>query len=609
MFLSMRHGGGLSLWVQAAAASVVFWWCGWLFIGRWWRSLVERDPNMFTLIVTGTGAAWIYSAGVVLGGGDGPVYFETAAVVTALVLLGQILEQRAHARTGEALRGLMELRPATARRVLADGREETVAAGDVAVGDLLRICPGERVPADGVVESGAGDVDESMLTGEPAPAVKRAGDMVSAGTLNLATGGFLERVTGTGEATLLAQIIRLVREAQESEAPAQRVADRVAGVFAPVVFAVASAAFAAWWIWSGEVSRALLYGIATLVVACPCALGLATPLAVVTGVGRGAREGILVKSAAALERLAAARTVLVDKTGTLTLGRPRVSGVFPEAGAGAEELLGLAAAAEAGSGHPLAVAIVEEARRRGLAVAAAADFRAEPGAGVRAVVGGRQVVVGRAADADGTGAFGAATLAEVSVDGKRLGIIALEDEVRGDAERAAGELKKLGARVVIVSGDREACVASVAGRLGIDEWYAGVSPVGKMELVKKFRSTGCVVFAGDGLNDAPALAAADVGVAMGTGAAVALDSASVVLMSGGVGGLSKTLRLGKVVLRNIKQNLFWAFFYNGLGVPVAAGVLVPLTGWAMSPMLAGAAMSFSCLCVVGNALRLKRVRL
>ena len=611
----------VSAWIQGALTLPVFFWCGRPFLRRWWQSLRERDPNMFTLIVTGTGAAFLYSVVATIWGArfpatlrtahGVPLYFEATAVITTIVLLGQILEQRAHARTDAAIRALLALAPKTAHRVRA-GLEEDVLLETVVPGDWLRVRPGEKIPVDGNVVEGVSGVDESMLTGEPVPVVRRVGDPLSAGTLNT-TGTLLLRAERVGRDTLLAHIIQLVAEAQESEAPIQRVADRAVRWFAPIVASVALVTFGGWWLLgpAPALVHALVNAVAVLIIACPCTLGLATPVAIVTGIGRGARAGLLVKHAEALERLAGATTVLIDKTGTLTEGRPRVVAVQPVAGVREDELLALAAAAEQPSEHPLARAIVQAARERGLVLAPATEFAAEPGLGVTATIAGRRVRVGRPVENDVPVATpSTATLVAIESAGTRLGTLALADPIKSTTPEAMAELRRLGLRVVMVSGDREATVRAVAESLGLDGWHAGVTPARKQELVRARRAGGeHVVFAGDGLNDAPALAAADVGIAMGTGTDVAMQSAGLVLVKGDLRGIVKAVHLSRATLRTIKQNLFWAFFYNGLGIPVAAGALYPVWGVLLNPMLAGVAMSLSSLCVVANALRLRRVPL
>ncbi|MDD3179939.1 MAG: copper-translocating P-type ATPase [Opitutaceae bacterium] len=617
----------VSAWVQLVLTTPVFFWCGALFIGRWWKSIRELDPNMFTLTVTGTGAAYFYSVLAVLFDGvlpaslrgphGVPLYFEAAAVITTIVLFGQILEQRAHARTDAAIRSLMDLAPKTARRLRGD-REEDVPIVELAPGDIIRVRPGERVPVDGIVTEGESNVDESMLTGEPVPIGKHPGDPASAGTLNT-TGSFLFRAERVGRDTLLAQIILLVEEARNSEAPIARLADRVSAWFVPGVAVIAASTFGLWLLLGPEpkLIYALVNAVAVLIIACPCALGLATPVALVTGIGRGAQAGVLVKDAAALERLAQATTLIIDKTGTLTEGKPRAVAVIPTAGFTENDLLLFAAAAERPSEHPLARAIVAAAEERGLAVQVATGFSTEPGFGISALVNGHRVQVGRA----GTGTpehltgrtpspFSVATLAGVTIDGEYAGTIALADPIKATTPAAIVELHRLGLKVVMATGDRAATAESVATQLSLDGFHAAVSPARKQELVREHRARGeRVVFAGDGINDAPALAAAEVGIAMGTGTDVAMHSAGLVLVHGDLHGIVKALHLSRATLRTIKQNLFLAFFYNGFGLPVAAGVFYPLTGWTLNPMIAGVAMSLSSISVVTNALRLRRLRL
>jgi Cu+-exporting ATPase len=616
----------LSGWLQFLLTTPVFFWCGAPFIRRWWYSIRERDTNMFTLTVTGTGAAYFYSIAAVgfsarfpdaFRGPHGvPLYFEATAVTTTIVLLGQILEQRAHARTDLAIRALMDLAPKIAHRLGVDDSETDVPVEAVRLGDRLRVRPGEHVPVDGALLEGATSIDESMLTGEPEPVEKSAGAKVSAGTLNT-TGSFTFRAERVGRETLLAQIVRLVEQAQESEAPIARLADRVSAVFVPIVLGIAGVTFATWallgphpgWVFG------LINAVAVLIIACPCALGLATPVALVTAIGRGAQAGVLVKDAAALERLASARTLLIDKTGTLTMGKPRLVGIEPAPGftssgpaAASDALLRLAAAAESPSEHPLARAIVAAAQERRLAVPPATDFIAEPGFGVRARVEGKLVRIGRAAP--DTSAATHATLVAVSIDGTAAGTLALADEIKPTTPAAIRELQRLGLRIVMVTGDREQTAEAVATQLGLESYHAAVTPARKQELVREHRARdGGVVFAGDGLNDAPALAAADVGIAMGTGTDVAMHSAGLVLVQGDLAALVRAVHLSRATLRNIKQNLFWAFAYNLAGLPVAAGVLFPIFGWLLNPMFAGVAMSLSSITVVANALRLRRARL
>jgi Cu+-exporting ATPase len=610
----------LNGWLQLALTTPVFFWCGAPFLRRWWKSIVTRDPNMFTLTVTGTGAAYAYSATAVafadrfpaaLRGEHGmPLYFEATAFVTTIVLLGQIIEQRAHAHTDAAIRALMGLAPKAAHRLNPDGTDVDVPIGSVQPGDRLRVRPGEHLPVDGVLTEGRAEVDESMLTGEPLPVAKTAGDLLNAGTLNT-TGTFVFRADRVGADTLLAQIVRLVEQAIATEAPIQRIADRVSAWFAPGVFLIAAATLLSWGLAEPDHGwlRGLFNAVAVLIIACPCALGLATPVSLVTGIGRGAQAGVLVKDAAALERLAGATTLLIDKTGTLTEGRPNVVAVQPAAGFSEAALLRLAAAAENASEHPLARSIVAAARARGIAVPAATEFLAEPGTGVRATVDGRAVAVARAPTAHGT-APAAATLVAVTVDGRAAGTLACEDTLKSTTPAAVAELQRLGLRVVMVTGDREATARALADALHLDGFQAEVAPARKQDLVREHQARGeRVIFAGDGLNDAPALAAADVGIAMGTGTDVAMHSAGLVLVKGDLIGLVRAVHLSRAVLRNIKENLFWAFAYNMAGLPLAAGAFYPAFGWHLHPMYAGAAMSLSSVTVVLNALRLRRVAL
>ena len=611
----------LSAWAQFLLTTPVFFWCGAYFIRRWWISLRDRDTNMFTLTVTGTGAAYFFSVFAVFFGEKFPpafltthgvpLYFEATAFITTIVLLGQILEQRAHARTDAAIRALMDLAPPVAHRLTENGGEEDVPLSAITPGNQLRVRPGEHIPVDGTVANGGSEIDESMLTGEPLPIAKRPGDRVSAGTLNT-TGSFVFRAERVGADTLLAQIIRLVEEAQNSEAPIARLADRVSAFFVPAVAALAAATFAAWFFFGPEPSflYALLNAVAVLIIACPCALGLATPVSLVTAIGRGAQAGVLIKDAAALERLAGANTLLIDKTGTLTEGRPRVVALAPADGFSEADLLTLAAAAESSSEHPLARAIVSAARERGLALPPVSDFSATPGFGVRAKVGGHEVVIGRAPDTDRPAAVPGATVVCVIADGQLVGTLALEDTIKATTPAALAELRRLGFKIIMVTGDRTAAARTIAEKLGLDGFHADTTPATKQELVHVHQARGeRVVFAGDGLNDAPALAAAEVGIAMGTGTDVAMHSAGLVLVKGDLAALVRAVHLARATLRNIKQNLFWAFAYNLLGLPLAAGVFYPFTGWLLHPMFAGAAMSISSITVGANALRLRRVRL
>jgi Cu+-exporting ATPase len=597
-------------WVQLVCATPVFFWSGAPFLRRWWASLRDRDLNMFTLIVTGTGAAYGYSAGVVLARAAYPLYFEAAAVTTAIVLLGQILEQRAETGTDAAVRGLLELAPSVAHRV-HDSAEEDVPLAEVAPGDLLRVRPGEKVPVDGRVTDGSSFVDEAMLTGEPVPSAKQAGDAVRAGTVN-GNGTFLFQADRVGRDTLLAQIVRLVERARETKPPLARLADRVAAWFVPIVLFAAAVTFACWLGLGPEprLAHAVAAAVAVLVIACPCALGLATPVAVVAGIGRGAQAGVLVQDATAFERLAGITTVFVDKTGTLTAGHPQVVAVRPVRELTDGQLLAFAAAVESSSEHPLGRAIVAAARTRGLTVPAASGFIAEPGVGVAALVENKMVRIARAPEAGDEDALAAATVVSVTIDGRTAGTIALADPLKPSSAAAVLQLHALGLKVIMVSGDRAAAAYALAGQLELDDVHAEVTPAGKQEIVQAAREQGeRVIFAGDGINDAPALAAADVGVAMGTGADIAMQSAGLILTRGDLPDLARAVRLSRSVVRIIKQNLFLAFFYNGLGIPIAAGVLYPATGRLLDPMLAAAAMCLSSICVVGNALRLRHIRL
>ena len=616
-----RLPAGLSGWLQLVLTTPIFFWAGAPLNRRWWKSILERETNMFTLTVTGTGAAYGFSVAALLlapffpaayhGEHGVPLYFEAVAFITCIVLLGQILEQRAPARTDAAIRALMSLAPTQAHRLRPDDTEEDVPIGTVQPGDRLRVRPGESLPVDGEVLVGSAEINEAMLTGEPLPVAKPPGAKVSAGTLNT-TGSFVFRAERVGADTLLAQIIRLVAQAVESEAPIARLADRVSAWFVPAVLGLAGVTLLAWGLFAPD--RGWLYGlinaVSVLVIACPCALGLATPVSLVTGIGRGASAGVLVKEAAALERLAGADTLLIDKTGTLTEGRPRVVAIEPAAGFTADSLLGLAAAAESSSEHPLARAIFAEAAARGVTYLAPADFSAEPGAGVRARVGGRAVTVERAPSDLVLTSHADATLVAVTVDGQRGGLFALADPLKATSARAVTELQRLGLEVRMVTGDRELTARAMASQLGLDGYSAGVSPAGKQDLVRAHQARGeRVVFAGDGLNDAPALAAADVGIAMGTGTDVAIHSAGLVLVKGDLAALVRAVHLSRAVLRNIKQNLFWAFAFNTAGLPLAAGILYPSTGWLLNPMFASIAMSLSSVTVITNALRLRRARL
>ncbi len=614
----------VSGWLQLVFTTPVFFWSGAFFIRRWWKSIVERDTNMFTLTVTGTGAAYFYSVAAVLFGDHFPMglmdtnhgialYFEGAAFITTIVLLGQVIEQRAHSRTDEAIRSLLDLAPKTAHRIDDDGHESDVPVEEVQAGDRLRVRPGENVPVDGEILEGKGDIDESMLTGEPVPVGKTKGDPVSAGTLNT-TGSLVFLAERVGKDTMLAQIVQLVEEATESEAPIQRLADRVSAWFVPVVLVIAVVTFITWSVFGPDPAylHGLINAVAVLIIACPCALGIATPVSLVTGIGRGAQVGVLVKDAAALERLHGANTLLIDKTGTLTIGKPEVVAIKPAGDSSEEDLLRLAAAAESSSEHPLARAIVNAAKKRVLKLPEATDFNAEAGSGITAKVEGQTITLGRAPSDAHLDDYPAATLVAVKIDDRDAGLIALADAIKESTPDAVAALQKLGIKIFMVTGDREAAAKVVADELQLDGYHAGVTPEDKQKLVREHQKNdaeGRVVFAGDGLNDAPALAAADIGIAMGTGTDVAMNSAGIVLVKGELSALVRAVHLSHATLRNIHQNLFFAFFYNGLGLPVAAGLFYPFFGWLLNPMLAGVAMSLSSISVVLNALRLRRVKL
>jgi Cu+-exporting ATPase len=624
-----------SNWVQFALATPVVLWSGWPFFERGWRSLVTRNLNMFTLIALGVGVAFAYSLVATLAPGvfpeafrghDGsvPVYFEAASVITVLVLLGQLLELRAREQTSGAIRALLDLAPKTARRVRDDGEDEEVGLDHVQVGDRLRVRPGEKVPVDGEVLEGRVLIDESMVTGESMPVTREEGARVVAGSINR-TGSFVMRAEKVGAETLLSQIVQMVAQAQRSRAPIQRMADRVSGWFVPAVLAVAALAFVGWTLFGGAsgMSFGLVAAVSVLIIACPCALGLATPISIMVGVGRGASAGVLIRNAEALERFETIDTLVVDKTGTLTEGRPAVTAIRPVPGVDEAEALRLAASLERASEHPLADAIVREARARGLSLSEPVDFDSPVGKGVEGVVDGRRLALGSSrflaergvdtasleAEADALRAEGA-TAIFLGVDGLAAAIFAIADPVKPAALGAVRALKAEGVRLVMMTGDNRTTADAVARQLGIEEVRAEVAPHDKAAVVAALRGEGRrVAMAGDGVNDAPALAAADVGVAMGTGADVAIESAGVTLLQGDLQGLVKTRVLSRAVMRNIRQNLVFAFVYNLAGVPVAAGVLYPLFGWLLSPQIAAAAMALSSVSVVGNALRLRGVRL
>jgi len=633
--LHMLIPGRLSNGIQFVLATPVVLWCGLPFFQRGWTSLRTRRLNMFTLISMGVGVAWLYSIVAVVApwlfppaflkaDGSAPVYFEAAAVITVLVLVGQILELRAREQTSGAIRALLDLTPKTARRVRADGVDEDVSLDLITVGDSLRVRPGEKVPVDGEILDGRIAVDESMVTGESMPVTKEVGDRVVAGALNK-TGSFIMRADKVGADTLLAQIVQMVAQAQRSRAPIQRLADTVSGWFVPTVITIALLAAAVWGLVGPEprLSYALVAAVSVLIIACPCALGLATPISIMVGVGRGARAGVLIKNAEALERFERVDTLILDKTGTLTEGRPSVTAMVVAEGFDETDVLRLSASLERGSEHPLADAIVQAAKDRHLPLSEAVDFDSPVGRGVRGVVEGRQVALGNTrylgelsidvstlepkADAlrnDG------ATAIFVAIDGKAAGVLGIADPVKATTSAAILALKAAGLRLVMMTGDNRTTAEAVARRLGIDEVHAEVLPQDKASVVQQLRSQGRIVaMAGDGVNDAPALAAADVGVAMGAGSDVAIESAGVTLLSGDLQGIVRARRLSRAVMGNIRQNLIFAFGYNALGIPVAAGLLYPVFGWLLSPALAALAMALSSVSVIGNALRLRAVKL
>jgi len=620
-----------SSWVQAVLATPIVLWAGWPFFQRGWQSIVSRHLNMFTLIAIGTGIAWLYSVVALLTPGAFPpafrnpdgsiaVYFEAAAVITVLVLLGQVLELRAREQTSGAIRALLDLAPKTARRMREDGSDEEVTLDVVNVGDRLRVRPGEKVPVDGDVTEGRSSVDESLVTGESMPVTKGVGDKLIGGTLNQ-TGALVMQAAKVGRDTMLARIVQMVAEAQRSRAPIQRLADQVSAWFVPAVGLIALLAFAAWSIWGPEPRFAygLVAAVAVLIIACPCALGLATPMSIMVGVGRGAQLGVLIKNAEALERMERVDTLLVDKTGTLTEGKPSVVAIVPAAGFNENELLRLAASVERASEHPLARAIVMAAEARGIAPAPVADFDSPTGKGALGTVEGRRIALGNAkflneqgvdqtvlVEAADAQRREGATAIFMAVDGKMAGIFAIADAVKPTTPGALAKLRSDGVRVVMLTGDNRVTAEAVARRLGIDEVEADVLPDRKAAVVARLKGEGRVVaMAGDGVNDAPALAAADVGIAMGTGTDVAIESAGVTLVKGDLTGIVRARRLSHATMRNIRQNLFLAFVYNAAGIPIAAGVLYPAFGITLSPIIAAAAMALSSVSVVGNALRLR----
>lgn len=633
--LHMLLGARASNWIQLVLATPVVLWAGWPFFERGWQSLVTRRLNMFTLIAMGTGVAWLYSLIATAapglfpdrfrsGDGSVAVYFEAAAVITVLVLLGQVLELRAREQTGGAIRALLDLAPKTARRIRDDGTDEDVALDAVAVGDRLRVRPGEKVPVDGELIEGRSSTDESMITGESMPVTKEVGAKLIGGTLNR-TGGFVMRAGKVGRDTMLAQIVRMVAEAQRSRAPIQRLADEVSGWFVPAVILIATLAFSAWMVWGPEprFAHGLVAAVTVLIIACPCALGLATPMSIMVGVGRGAKLGVLIKNAEALERFEKIDTLVVDKTGTLTEGRPKVTALKTVDELDETELLRLAATLERASEHPLAAAIVEAAGERRIPLGEASDFDSPVGKGVTGAVDGKRLVIGShtimaeegvdlarlAAEAETLRGEGA-TVIFVAVNGQVGGLIAIADPIKQTTPAAVRALAKDGVRVVMLTGDNRTTAEAVARRLAISEVEAEILPEDKGKVVSRLRGEGRVVaMAGDGVNDAPALAAADVGIAMGTGTDVAIESAGVTLLKGDLQGIVRARQLSRATMSNIRQNLFFAFIYNAAGVPVAAGVLYPIFGLLLSPIIAAAAMALSSVSVIANALRLRRVSL
>jgi Cu+-exporting ATPase len=630
-FFTMRSMG----WIELALATPVVLWGGWPFFERGWASVVNRNLNMFTLIALGTGTAFLYSVVAVLfpllfpatfrsTGGGLPVYFEAATAITTLVLLGQVLELRARGRTSAAIRSLLQLSPKNARLVRADGTELDVPLEHIQVGDMLRVRPGEKVPVDGLVTDGESSVDESLMTGEPIPVEKSSGSRVTGGTIN-GTGTLVMRTERVGNETLLAQIVRMVSEAQRSRAPVQQLADRVAGYFVPAVVLIAALAFVVWAVAGPQprMGHALLNAVAVLIIACPCALGLATPMAIMVGTGRGATAGILVKNAEALETLEKVDTVVVDKTGTLTEGRPKVVAVIAAPGFDEAAVLRIAATLERASEHPLAAAILARAKERGIGPGESSEFQSHTGKGVLAKMGAQTAALGNRAlfaelnipldplevkarqrEADGE------TVMFVAIGGRMAGLITVADPIKSSTAEAIAQLHRDGISVVMLTGDSRATAEVVARKLGIEKVFAGVLPEQKNEIVKNLQAEGHVVaMAGDGVNDAPALSQADVGIAMGTGTDVAIESAGITLLQGDLRGLARARTLSRATMRNIRQNLFFAFAYNSLGVPIAAGVLYPFFGLLLSPIFASAAMTFSSVSVITNALRLRTIKL
>ncbi|NOX82769.1 MAG: copper-translocating P-type ATPase [Alphaproteobacteria bacterium] len=624
-----------SLWIELAIATPVILWSGWPFFVRGYKSFRTMNLNMFSLIAMGVGAAYIFSIVAVLApqifpegfrkaDGSVGVYFEAAAVIVTLVLLGQVMELRAREGTGKAIRALLDLAAKTARVVRPDGTEEEIPLEDVVVGDQLRVRPGDKVPVDGVVVSGRSSIDESMITGEPIPVEKVAGDKVTGATIN-GTGSLIIEAKRVGADTMLSQIVQMVADAQRSRAPIQKFADMVAGKFVPVVIGISILSFILWAIWGPDpaYAYALVSAVAVLIIACPCALGLATPMSIMTATGRGAQAGVLIKNAEALERFDKVDTLIVDKTGTLTEGKPKLVAVLPEQGHNETEVLRLAASLERGSEHPLAEAIVAGAQERGVEMTDATDFEAITGMGVKGVVDGKAVALGNARLMTEMGLDGGRlaetanarrdegeTVMFVVLEGKIAGLVSVADPVKETTPAALKALHKLGFRIIMATGDNERTARAVADRLGIDEIRADVLPEDKARIIKDLQAEGKkVAMAGDGVNDAPALAQADVGIAMGTGADVAIESAGITLIQGNLDGIVRARKLSRMTMRNIKQNLFFALIYNAAGVPIAAGILYPFTGFLIGPIFAAFAMSASSLSVVSNSLRLRSMKL
>jgi Cu+-exporting ATPase len=622
-------------WIEFALATPVVLWAGWPFFTRAWASIVNRSLNMFSLIALGTGTSYLYStvaavdsgpfpAGFRRADGTVPLYFEAAAVITVLVLLGQVLELRARERTGAAIRALLDLAPRTAQRIDPDGEEREIGLADVQIGDRLRIRPGQRVPVDGDVADGASAVDESMITGEAMPVMKSAGDRLIGGTIN-GTGAMVMRAGSVGSDTVLAHIVEMVAQAQRSRAPIQSFADSVAGYFVPAVLAVAAVAFAAWAVWGPPpaLSYALIAAVSVVIIACPCALGLATPMSIGVAVGEGAGAGVLVKSADALERMERVRVLVIDKTGTLTEGRPKVTAIVSAGGLSEADALAFAASVERFSEHPVAAAIVAAARERAVAVTDPMDFASITGKGVTGVVGGRVAALGNEKLMEQVGAGDpklerqaallrdeGATAVFLALDGKAAAVIAVQDPIKASTPAALAKLRADGVRIVMVTGDNPVTARAVARKLGIDEFESEALPEEKYRLVRALRAGGeSVAVAGDGVNDAPALAAADVGIAMGDGTDVAIQSAGITLVKGDLAGISRARVLSRKTMRNIRENLIFAFAYNAIGIPIAAGALYPVFGLMLSPMIAALAMSLSSVSVIANSLRLRRISL